>query len=74
MINMSRSIEGYGLYGSDDLQITYGPNFDVVDPKSNPVIKNDVDPITEGVPTEPGTIPEVTGNEMFSNTDFPLLI
>jgi hypothetical protein len=77
-----KKFEASGLYAAQDHEMVYGP-VDRVDAMGNPVIKNEVDPKHEGIPTGPGEIaeefqnkqyPEVTGNEMFSNTDFPLLI
>jgi len=52
------------------------------DPMGNPVIKNEVDPNFVGIPTGPEAMPKeygrkypiVTGNEMFSKTDYYLAI
>jgi len=77
-----KRFEGSGLYATEDHEMVYGP-VDRVDVMGNPVMKNEVDTTAEGIPTGPGEIPvepqrkqypEVIGNEMFSNTDFPLLI
>jgi hypothetical protein len=69
-----RAIEGYGLHGSEDIDQVYGRVFEPVMPidPSGPVSMENQQTIKEEQTNK--KYPFVTGNEMFSNTDFPLLI
>lgn len=78
---MSKKFEGSGLYAAADYEMVFG-SVDRVDAMGNPVIKNEVDPNFTGIPTGPESIPVeyrskypvVTGNEMHSDTQYPLAI
>ncbi len=89
-----KAIEGFGLYGHEDIDMVYGRHSKIANgafeeckamPKGNDVVN--VDPeksseetvASEDVPEmqtieQSSRFPVTTGNEMFSNTDFPLLI